>query len=109
MDRLSRNPLSAEEIGRRLVSELPSWRATEVPGKGWCIEREYRFSNFVEAFSFMAALALRAEKLDHHPYWSNVYNLVQVRLSTHDAGGVTDFDFALARFAEEAAGAGGTD
>ena len=106
MDGLSRNPLSPEEIERRLRDDLPSWRATEVPERGWCIEREYRFSNFVEAFSFMAAVALRAEKLDHHPDWSNVYNLVRIRLSTHDAGGVTDYDFALAGFAERAAGTG---
>lgn len=58
--------------------------------------REFRFANFVEAFSFMTSVALIAERMNHHPDWSNVYNVVRIRLSTHDAGGITDKDFALA-------------
>jgi len=102
---LSREPLTPDEIGHRLAGALASWRAEEVPGSGWCIEREFRFSGFVQAFSFMTAVALHAEKLDHHPDWSNVYNRVHIRLSTHDAGGVTEFDLALAEAAEAAASA----
>jgi 4a-hydroxytetrahydrobiopterin dehydratase len=68
---------------------------------GWTIEdgklhRELRFANFVEAFAFMARIALVAEKMDHHPEWSNVYSTVVIDLTTHDAGGLTDLDFALA-------------
>ena len=60
------------------------------------IEKEYRFKDFVEAFGFMTRAAIHAEKANHHPEWFNVYNQVKVRLSTHDAGGLTDKDFALA-------------
>ncbi|MGO9557915.1 MAG: 4a-hydroxytetrahydrobiopterin dehydratase [Acidimicrobiales bacterium] len=100
---LSRTPLDPAEIESRLSGDLALWRATEVPGKGWCVEREFRFAGFVEAFAFMTAVALHAEKMDHHPEWSNVYNRVHVSLSTHDAGGVTEFDLALAAVAEQAA------
>lgn len=69
--------------------------------KGWSfhndgIEKEFQFKDFVEAFGFMARVALLAEKANHHPEWSNVYNKVHVRLTTHDVGGVTDRDFELA-------------
>ena len=59
--------------------------------------REFAFADFSEAFGFMARAALMAEKLDHHPDWSNSYNTISVCLSTHSAGGVTDKDFALAK------------
>lgn len=100
---LSRQPLSPEEIDRRLEGGLSAWRRAEGAGPT-VIERHLQFSGFKEAFSFMTAVALVAEKLNHHPEWSNVYNRVEVRLSTHDAGGVTDFDLALAAAAEEVAG-----
>lgn len=61
------------------------------------LERTFRFRSFVEAFSFMAGAALHAERLDHHPEWRNVYGTVEVRLTTHDAGGVTGLDVELAR------------
>jgi len=62
------------------------------------IEKEFVFKNFIEAFGFMSQVAILAEKANHHPEWFNVYNKVQVRLSTHDAGGLTqkDVDLALA-------------
>jgi 4a-hydroxytetrahydrobiopterin dehydratase len=60
------------------------------------IEKTYRFRDFVEAFGFMSRAAILAEKANHHPEWANVYNKVDVRLSTHDAGGLTDKDFDLA-------------
>ncbi len=62
----------------------------------------FQFKNFVEAFGFMSKVALEAEKMDHHPNWSNVYNKVTIELSTHDAGGVvTDKDRKLARSIDE--------
>ena len=70
-----------------------------VPGwtlKGDGIERQYMFADFVHAFAFMARVALLAEKVDHHPEWSNIYNKVDIRLTTHDAGGLSARDFALA-------------
>ena len=58
--------------------------------------RRFQFDGFVEAFGFMASVALVAEKLDHHPEWKNVYGKVDVELTTHDAGGITERDFTLA-------------
>jgi 4a-hydroxytetrahydrobiopterin dehydratase len=66
------------------------------------ITREFVFADFNRAFAFMTQVALAAEKADHHPEWSNVYNKVRVTLTTHDAGGVTQKDLDLARFADEA-------
>ena len=65
------------------------------------IEKEFRFLNFVKAFEFMAQVAVVAEDKKHHPDWTNVYNKVQVRLTTHDSGGVTDKDFDLALAMEQ--------
>jgi 4a-hydroxytetrahydrobiopterin dehydratase len=82
------------------VARLQGWRAAESRD---AIVKEYRFNDFNEAFAFMARVALFAEKHDHHPEWSNVYNRVDVTLTTHDAGGVTDKDVALAHFMDQAA------
>lgn len=75
------------------LSALDGWRLEE---GGGAILREFRFKDFSEAWAFMSRSALMAEKLDHHPEWSNVYNRVQVRLTTHDAGGLTRKDIDLA-------------
>ena len=79
--------------------------------KGWAhepkrdaITKTFTFKNFVEAFGFMTQAALVAERMDHHPEWSNVYNTVNVLLTTHDAGGLTSKDVELARAMDEAAG-----
>jgi 4a-hydroxytetrahydrobiopterin dehydratase len=66
------------------------------------ITREFLFPDFNRAFAFMTQVALAAEKADHHPEWTNVYNKVRITLTTHDAGGVTQKDLDLARFADEA-------
>ncbi len=71
---------------------LPGWNRD-----GDAIVRAYKFADFVHAFAFMTRVALLAEKADHHPEWSNVYNRVEVRLTTHDAGGLTQRDIDLAR------------
>jgi 4a-hydroxytetrahydrobiopterin dehydratase len=75
---------------------------------GWCIEqgkltREFQFSDFVGAFSFMTGAAIAAEKMNHHPEWFNVYNRVRVQLTTHEAGGITELDLQLAQKMSELA------
>lgn len=76
------------------LKALPDWRRDE---NGTGIHRDFQFKNFVAAFGFMSRVALLAEKADHHPDWSNVYNRVSIGLSTHSAGGLTEKDIALAK------------
>lgn len=83
------------------IAQLSGWSA--VTGRD-AIAKTYKFADFNAAFGFMARVALVAEKLDHHPEWSNVYNRVEVVLTTHDAGGVTQKDIDLARFMDGAVG-----
>ena len=85
------NALSKFEVISYLELHLKSWTFD-----GVAIKREFKFKTFVEAFSFMTAVALEAEKLDHHPEWSNVYNKVNIALNTHTAKGITQLDFDLA-------------
>lgn len=82
--------LSEAEIGERL-DRLDGWSL-----EGEAIAKGYRFKDFVAAFGFMTRAALLAEKANHHPDWSNSYNRVEVRLTTHSAGGLTALDFDLA-------------
>lgn len=84
--------LNGEERAEALGS-LPEWAAVSQPDG---IRREFRFKTFVEAFGFMTRVALLAEAADHHPEWSNVYNRVSITLTTHDAGGLSARDIALA-------------
>jgi 4a-hydroxytetrahydrobiopterin dehydratase len=83
------------------LSSLSGWSAAE--GRD-AIVKSFRFKDFNAAWAFMSRVALLAEKLDHHPEWSNVYNRVEVLLATHDAEGVTELDLQMARFMDEAAG-----
>jgi 4a-hydroxytetrahydrobiopterin dehydratase len=69
------------------------------------LQRTFQFADFVAAFAFMTRCALIAERMNHHPEWFNVYRTVRIELTTHDAGGLTSLDFALARSMSEAAGA----
>ncbi|MBD78787.1 MAG: 4a-hydroxytetrahydrobiopterin dehydratase [Crocinitomicaceae bacterium] len=85
-------PLEELEIEHKLGQFNGGWTL-----KGKFISREFIFKNFVEAFSFMTSVAIVAEKSNHHPNWENVYNKVTISLSTHDAGGLTQRDFDLAR------------
>ena len=88
------------------LAKLPGWeRAKDDPREA--IARTYRFADFNAAFGFMTRVAIKAEQLDHHPEWFNVYNRVEVILTTHDADGVTELDVALATFMDGAALAGG--
>jgi 4a-hydroxytetrahydrobiopterin dehydratase len=76
------------------VADLNGW---EIASDGKSIRRVFIFKNFSQAFGFMTRAALAAEKLDHHPEWTNVYKRVDVTLRTHDADGLTELDFKLAR------------
>jgi 4a-hydroxytetrahydrobiopterin dehydratase len=81
------------------LAALPGWALRE--GK---LCRQFTFADFAEAFGFMAAVAVVAERMNHHPEWRNVYNRVEVDLVTHDAGGITELDFALAERMNQLAG-----
>ncbi len=86
---------SEEEARPRLVF-LEGW-AFQKDG----IEKDFLFRDFVDAFSFMTRVAMEAERMNHHPEWTNVWNKVHMRLSTHEAGGLTDKDFQLAEVIEK--------
>ena len=85
----TRRPLSTDEI-EAAVAARPAWRLD-----GDHLRREFRFADFSAAFAFMTRVAMVAEQLDHHPEWSNVYNRVDLRITTHDAGGLTELDLAF--------------
>ena len=92
--------LSDQEIEQNLES-LDGWDFTEDG-----IQTSFEFENFKEAFTLMTRIAFEAEAMNHHPNWTNVYNTLEITLSTHDAGGVTEKDFKLARAIEEIVNAG---
>ncbi len=90
---MDKNKLDRKAIEAALAG-LDGWT---LAADGDAIARTFTFRNFSEAFAFMTRVALAAEKMDHHPDWSNVYKTVEVRLNTHDAGGLTALDFDLAK------------
>lgn len=90
-------PLNEPQI-REALTALSGWSHTDN-----ALKKQFKFKNFSEAWGFMTRVALMAEKLDHHPDWSNGYNKVDVSLSTHDEDGVTDKDIKLATFMERVA------
>ncbi len=92
-------PLAASERDKALA-KLPDWRFEDT--RGGVITRDYQFADFTAAFGFMTQLALVAERMNHHPEWSNVYSRVSITLTTHDAGGVTTNDIELAQVADRA-------
>ncbi len=89
--------LLSDDARRAALAGLPGW--TEVAGRN-AITKSFRFADFNQAFGFMTRVALTAERMNHHPEWFNVYDRVTITLATHDAGGVTERDIALARFIE---------
>ncbi len=88
--------LTKKEVSKSLSENLKDWTFEEN-----AISRDFEFKNFVEAFTFMTAIAFEAEKLNHHPDWSNSFNKVSISLTNHEAGGVTQLDFELAGIADE--------
>lgn len=92
--------LDTDAVAQALTG-LPDWRYS--PDRGGMISRDFKFGGFVQAFAFMTQVALLAEKHDHHPEWSNVYNRVSITLTTHDAGGLTQKDVDLARWIDRSA------
>jgi 4a-hydroxytetrahydrobiopterin dehydratase len=90
----------APEQAQKALAVLPGWKPS-ADGKG--IEKLFGFKNFKQAFAFMMRVAEVAEAMNHHPEWKNVYNKVEVRLTTHDAGGFTEKDVKLAQAMEKVA------
>ena len=88
----------APDIVANMLKSLPGWRHDEARS---AITREFSFKGFTEAFAFMTQIALVAEKRNHHPEWSNVYNKVSITLTTHDAHGLTQRDIDLALYVDE--------
>ncbi|MBU6373052.1 MAG: 4a-hydroxytetrahydrobiopterin dehydratase [Alphaproteobacteria bacterium] len=94
--------MTREKIGAAAAAtQLPGWSV--VDGRD-AIRKRFVFADFKAAFAFMTRVALKAEQMDHHPEWSNVYATVDVLLATHDADGVTALDLELARYCDAAAG-----
>lgn len=95
--------MTAKSLDRPAIEDnlkrAPRWTLS---ADGLSISRSLIFADFNAAFGFMTRVALAAEKADHHPEWSNVWNRVDIRLTTHDAGGLTEKDFALAAFIDAA-------
>ena len=83
---------------KELVVKIPGWEI-----KNEQIQREFKFFNFIEAFSFMTKIALICEKYNHHPNWENVYSKVIIILSTHDLGGITNLDQTCLLYTSDAA------
>ena len=86
---------------RAALAELPDWAPVSDRD---AIFRTFGFKTFNEAFGFMTRVALKAEQMNHHPEWFNVYNRVEVTLTTHDCGGLSELDVKLAKFMDKAAG-----
>jgi 4a-hydroxytetrahydrobiopterin dehydratase len=95
---MKRKKLSKKKINKLLKSREMNWNYE----KGF-LKKTFEFESFTAAFSFMTAVAFEAEKMNHHPNWSNVYNRVDIHLQTHDTGGVTGLDFELASLCDRAA------
>uniref|UniRef100_A0A9L0R4V6 4a-hydroxytetrahydrobiopterin dehydratase n=1 Tax=Equus caballus TaxID=9796 RepID=A0A9L0R4V6_HORSE len=111
-DRLRRGALAINQSAdaHRLTAEERTQVILDLKAAGWselserdAIYKEFSFKNFNQAFGFMSRVALQAEKMNHHPEWFNVYNKVQITLTSHDCGGLTKRDVKLAKFIEKAA------
>ena len=81
------------------LSELDDWQITNDNREA--VTKNFKFKNFKEAFAFMTMVALKAEQMNHHPEWSNVYNTVSINLTTHDVGGLSELDINLGKFIDD--------
>ena len=90
--------LSSDDLSKLIDQEALDWKIIE---DGKKIKKTFKFKSFIEAFSVMTKIAIYAEKKDHHPEWSNVYNKVEICLTTHDAGGITEKDVDIINFIEK--------
>ena len=90
--------LSSKEVTELINPNVAEWHVID---DGKKIKKTFKFKSFIEAFSFMSKIAIYAEKKDHHPEWCNVYNKVEITLTTHDEGGITDKDIDLITFIEK--------
>ena len=97
---MTASALSQEELDT-LLALKPGWSLSE---DGNAVSADIKFDDFIQAWSFMTRIAIHAEKLNHHPEWSNVYNRVSIRLTTHDTGGLTALDLTLAQCVHDALG-----
>ena len=88
-----------QETALGMLKKLSGWNYADQ--RGGVLKRDFKFKDFNQAFGFMTRIALLAEKLNHHPEWSNVYNQVSITLTTHDAGGLSAKDFELAALIDE--------
>ncbi len=95
MSQIKYKKLSGNELDE-IVRNMKGWELNDEK-----LQKSFKFTNFVEAFGFMTRIALEAERMNHHPEWSNVYNNVTIKLSTHDAGGITDYDIKLAEIIDD--------
>ena len=95
MSQMKYKKLSGNELDE-IVRNMKGWELKDEK-----LQKSFKFTNFVEAFGFMTRIALEAERMNHHPEWSNVYNNVTIKLSTHDAGGITDYDIKLAEIIDD--------
>lgn len=95
---MAKAKLSESELSAA-VDQLKDW---EIALDGTAITKSFKFSNFVTAFGFMTQMAIISEKMNHHPEWFNVYNRVEVKLTTHDSDGVTQLDIELAQAMDNA-------
>ena len=95
MSQIKYKKLSRNELDE-IVRNMKGWELKDEK-----LQKSFKFTNFVEAFGFMTRIALEAERMNHHPDWSNVYNNVTIKLSTHDAGGITDYDIKLAEIIDD--------
>ena len=95
MSQIKYKKLSGNELDE-IVRNMKGWELKDEK-----LQKSFKFTNFVEAFGFMTRIALEAERMNHHPEWSNVYNNVTIKLSTHDAGGITDYDIKLAEIIDD--------
>lgn len=88
--------LTKQAIDEQLSKSLSNWKHNKDT-----IQQTFKFNDFISAFSFMTKVAILAEKMNHHPEWSNTYNTVNITLTTHDSGGITKLDLELAKQIEE--------